>query len=578
LAYFALAALLIACGAAVEAKLPMEIPSGGFNIETASLAPSSGKKHDEWHGSDTIGFDLSLTLFWHFEERANRWGSYEVVFFPSEATDEFSRDELSLTIGLALDRPELDFINDLDAIAAERAGGANAKGIKKTEIGQTDINLDTPPAYKVVYEYKLPNGKLEETVGYVMPLGGGRCYYMHCRLPKSKKAKGMSPEQMAEGMLFSFKMKDSETSPSNPKPDGRLVESVALTREYKNNALGFQLALAPGWRSQESGMGERVGEINFYPDPSILGYSSDDISFGVGRCYDAPFFVKAESFDASFRLALESESGLTGIRKTGETMAALNGGLPEARRVVWQYFAAAEFPQVTQGETTVYIVPASNWGEFYILYYSRSIPDGIYNGKSELYASLAEKMLASFTALDKTGEPTTLKPTPPDFMRFAGKYTQSELAELFDGMSDEGRAEWDSYIYEDACCAYIFGVVRGEMPLGQEEAYWIPTFPDLLEGVVLMDKSAPMTAGGVSVGMEIGEAGVALGKAGFKQNMDIWEGRATLFYELRDAKSGELLFFIEIGTEQGEQGAGVVSKAAAWWGKRAVQEREARSQ
>ena len=88
-----------------------------------------------------------------------------------------------------------------------------------------------------------------------------------------------------------------------------------------------------------------------------------------------------------------------------------------------------------------------------------------------------------------------------------------------------------------------------------------------MNGVTLLDESAPVGVGGVQVGMSTQDAQAIIESNGYAQNMDIWEGRATLFYEYYDEY--DELCFVAIDTQDG-----VVTQVTAMWGPDAFDARD----
>jgi hypothetical protein len=412
---------------------------------------------------------------------------------------------------------------------------------------------------------------------------------------------------------------------ANAAVTGTSESSLAKNTKYINETLGFQITLDTGWYYEELEMSEQGGEICFYPDKELLGFSRDDINFVIGRFFDASLLGNSETAEVPalagelFKSALESY-GMNDVKKISAATVQLNANIPEALRSVWEYtYTGGLGREQLPGETVLYVVSAGRWGDTYVLYYNRALS----HKKAEFFAETAEAMLAAFTPLDGSGASVSLEPKAPDFLDFAGKYNQWALAEALGGMTDVYVEEASGFVFDGLYCAYYFEVFVEKPPPGVE-AYWEPRYPGLLHGVILRDKRAPLTVGGVRAGMDIKEARDALEKAGYKQNVDLWEGRANLFYELYydqpepsdqeeesgqaepskwsvfldifknifksgakelpeskeedlrrlpEIKEGDLRCFVEINTENG-----VVSRVTAWWGPQAVHERAVKTQ
>lgn len=160
-----------------------------------------------------------------------------------------------------------------------------------------------------------------------------------------------------------------------------------------------------------------------------------------------------------------------------------------------------------------------------------------------------------------------------DWRTFAGAhYTPRELAEQFGApdeieglLYDPGEDGVGEPVYDTAegtqyaVCHYLD--FSFHLFVNPEDGQWT------IEALELRNPLSPITMEGVNVGMELSEAVSSLQTGGYVQNMDIWNGRANLYFEKYDEQG--YLCLVEIRLDE----YGTIAYARGLWGAVAEMER-----
>lgn len=348
-----------------------------------------------------------------------------------------------------------------------------------------------------------------------------------------------TPEPIEEALL-------PETTEAPPQTE------VPWSNVYSDELLGFEITLPEGWSVQDGAFYEDSGSVevtsnNFAPDGALV-----NITYILGESADG-FAATAEDF----------------VADQAEQSGAVGDLFYSAEDAIGQYpcYALSYTLTYPDGDvlTTMLYALDDGDGNCYFLYYGMGGDMSI----SEEYVAETEQIIHSFHMTGATLSPSMFEGQateppedfeeqvfePDDFLFLAGSYTPEQF------MADYGTTqdiEEDDYTvilnYDNISAAFFKDPNSNYM-----EAY--------MNGVTLLDESAPVGVGGVQVGMSTQDAQAIIESNGYTQNMDIWEGRASLFYEYYDEY--EELCFVTIDTQDG-----LVTQLTAMWGPDAFDARD----
>ncbi|HBU11181.1 MAG TPA: hypothetical protein DEB31_00100 [Clostridiales bacterium] len=341
-------------------------------------------------------------------------------------------------------------------------------------------------------------------------------------------------------------------TPAPPTPTQEVLTPPTESAEpvdenlYEDEYLGFSLTLLPGWQAEDG---------PFYSDGASIyigthNYAPDGAKVTVDYHYDMSMEAYADGLDSVLEGIAAEEGATLNIWARGESPVGMYDG--------YQITYSLLYPQGDVLTTTAYIADGGQ-GDCYMLYY------GLGGDMSEdtAYATDAETIIHSLVLTGSQFDPDDLNmPTgtaegasavTDDFALNAGVLSPGDVAETYGTDYDE--------LEEDGMLLFWYPNFNVAFARDDSGAY-------VMTGVDAIEETSPIAVGGVTVGMTLTEAQAAIESYGYRQNMDIWNGATTLYYEGYD-EWGELVFVV-INSQDG-----VVMMVRGTWGLAAEAAREA---